>query len=315
MALKLPIPKLDKRGVAMAQARFKAWWEGADFDPAAAAAVIEAQLAAAAANDPGAEGDLFALEPPPVDLRLEALQRIWGEGRVQPADAGVEAAHPATLQLSATGVLAIFGPGLAGPVQAIAQTHPGEIRTFEWRDETQAHLRYGVTRAQLDKRVTVSTIDLETFTAPLAAFDGLVSCDDVTFADNGARLAQQVMKALKPNARAVIDAYAALPGGDLSPAFATSFSEPHLRASGDIETMFTDAGLTLVSHDDVTEEHLAAARAGFKRLAEALAEGAPLAPGAGRELAWEAEAWRMRMKLLATRRLERRRLVVARPAE
>jgi hypothetical protein len=313
MAMKLPLPKLDKRGVAMAQARFKAWWEGADFDPTAAAEVIEARLAAAAANDPVAEGDLFALEAPPVDLRLEALQRIWGEGRVHPGDAGVEAALPAQMELSATGVLAVFGPGLCGPLQALAQTHPGEIRAFEWRDETQAHLRHGVAKAQLDKRVTISTIDLETFSPPLAAFDGLVSCDDITFADNGARLAQQIMKALKPKARAVIDAYAALPGGDLSPAFATSFSEPHLRASGDIETMFTDAGLALVAHDDVTEEHLAAARAGFKRLADALAEGAPLAPGAGRELAWEAEAWRVRMKLLATRRLERRRLVVQRP--
>lgn len=313
MALKLPIPKLDKRGVAMAQARFKAWWEGADFDPTAAAAVIEAQLAAAAANDPGAEGDLFALEPPPVDLRLEALQRIWGEGRVHPGDPAIEAAHPATLQLAATGTLAIFGPGLSGPVQSIAQIHPGEIRVFEWRDETQAHLRFGLAKAQLDKRVTVSTIDLETFSPPLAAFDALISCDDVTFSDNGARLAQQIMKALKPKARAMIDTYAALPGGDLSPAFAASFSEPHLRASGDIQSMFTDTGLTLVSHDDVTEEHLAAARAGFKRLADALSEGPPLAPGAGRELAWEAEAWRMRMKLLATRRLERRRLVVERP--
>ena len=36
--------------------------------------------------------------------------------------------------------------------------------------------------------------------------------------------------------------------------------------------------------------------------------------GVGQQLAWEAEAWRVRMKLLATRRLERRRLVFQRPA-
>lgn len=314
MALKLPLPKIDSRGVALAQARFRAWWEGADFDPAAAGAAVDARLAAAAANDAGAaEAELFTLQPPPVDLRLEALQRIWGEGRISPGDPSVEATFPTRLELSTTATLAVFGPGLSGPVQALAQKHLGAINIFEWREETRAHLTFGVAKAQLDKRATISAIDLETFTAPPGSFEGLISCDDFTYADNGARLAQQIAKALKPKASAVIETYAALPGGDLSPAFATAFSEPHLRASGDIETLLKETGLTIVAHEDVTDEHLASARAGFKRLADALAEGPPLAPGAGRELAWEAEAWRVRMKLLATRRLERRRLVVQRP--
>ncbi|MDZ4776652.1 MAG: hypothetical protein SGJ23_07695 [Alphaproteobacteria bacterium] len=312
MALKLPLPKLDKRGVAIARARFAAWWDGADFDPAAAEAAFEAQ-AAAAANDAGVEAELFKLEAPPVDLRLEALQRIWGEGRILPGDAAVEATFPTKLELSTTAQLAVFGPGLVAPVAALAQTHLGELKVSEWREETQAHLKFGLAKAGLDKRVAVSAIDLETFAAPVGSFEGLISFDDFTYADNGARLAQQIAKAMKPKASAIIETYAALPGGDLSPAFATAFSEPHLRASGDIQTLLSETGLTIVSHDDVTDEHLANARAGFKRLADALAEGPPLAPGAGRELAWEAEAWRVRMRLLATRRLERRRLHVTRP--
>ncbi|MBL8557641.1 MAG: hypothetical protein JNM47_02895 [Hyphomonadaceae bacterium] len=310
MALKLPLPKLDKRGVAMARARFAAWWDGADFDPAAAEAAF---LAQAAANDSGEEGAPAAPEAPPVDLRLEALQRLWGEGRLMPGDAAVEATFPTRLELSTTAQLAVFGPGLHAPVAALAQTHLGEMKVSEWRDETRAHLKFGVAKAGLDKRVAVAAIDLETFAAPVGSFEGLISFDDFTFADNGARLAQQITKALKPKASAIIETYAALPGGDLSPAFATAFSEPHLRASGDIETMLAETGLTIVAHDDVTDEHLANARAGFKRLAEALAAGPALAPGAGRELAWEAEAWRVRMRLLATRRLERRRLHVTRP--
>lgn len=313
MALKLPLPKLDKRGVAVARARFTAWWEGADFDPAAAEAAFDARLAAAAANDAGVEADLFKLEAPPVDLRLEALQRIWGEGRILPGDASVEASFPTQLELPTTAQLAVFGPGLAGPVAALATTHLGEFRVSEWREETQAHLVYGVAKAGLERRIAVAPIDLETFVAPAGGYDGLISFDEFTYADNGARLAQQFMKALKPKASAIIETYAALPGGDLSSAFATSFSEPHLRASGDIQTLLAETGLAVVSHVDVTEEHLANARAGFKRLADALAEGPPLAPGAGRELAWEAEAWRVRMRLLATRRLERRRLLVTRP--
>lgn len=313
MALKLPLPKLDKRGVAMARARFAAWWEGADFDPSAAEAMIEARLAADAANDPGADGDLFKLDAPPFDLRLDALQRIWGEGRVFPGDAGVEATLPTKLGLSTTASLAVFGPGLVAPVQAFSTSHLGEMKVYEWREETHALLRHGVAKAGLDKRVSVATVDLETFSPPVGTLDGVISCDEFTYADNGPRLAQQIAKALKPKASAVIDCYAALPGGDLSSAFATSFLEPHLRAAGDIAGYFTEAGLTVVTHDDVTEEHLAAAREGFKRLADALASGTPLQPGAGRELAWEAEAWRVRMRLLATRRLERRRILVTRP--
>ena len=311
MALNLPLPKLDKRGVAIARARFAAWWEGADFDPAAAEAAFEAQ--AAAANDAGVEAELFKLEAPPVDLRLEALQRIWGEGRILPGDAAVEATFPTKLELSTTAQLAVFGPGLAAPVAALAQTHLGELKVSEWREETQPHLKFGLAKAGLAKRIAVAAIDLETFAAPVASFEGLVSFDDFTYADNSARRAQQIAKALKPKASAIIETYAALPGGDLSPAFATAFSEPHLRASGDIQNLLSETGLTIVSHDDVTEAHLVNARAGFQRLADALAEGPPLPPGAGRELAWEAEAWRVRMRLLATRRLERRRLHVTRP--
>ena len=48
MALKLALPSLDKRNVALAKARLRAWWEGADFDEAGALAAIEA-----AANDSG----------------------------------------------------------------------------------------------------------------------------------------------------------------------------------------------------------------------------------------------------------------------
>ena len=160
MALNLPLPKFDKRGVAMAKARFNAWWLGADFDPTAAEAEIDAKLAADAANDPVAEGELFKLDMPPFDLRLDALQRIWGEGRVFPGDAGVEATLPTRLGLSTTASLAVFGPGLVGPLQAFATTHLGEMKVYEWREEANALLRYGVAKAGLDKRVSVATTSI-----------------------------------------------------------------------------------------------------------------------------------------------------------
>jgi hypothetical protein len=48
-------------------------------------------------------------------------------------------------------------------------------------------------------------------------------------------------------------------------------------------------------------------------LGERIAAGAKLEAAVARELAWEAEAWRMRLRLLATRRLERRRFILRKP--
>lgn len=311
MALKLALPALDKRGVALARARLNAWWNGAAFDEADAKAAIEAAMESAA-NDAGVEGDLFGLESVPEDPRLDALQRIWGKGRVGPGDDAAEAAYPVKLSLPASATLALFGPGLSAPVAAIAQAHLGDIRVFEWREETQASLRRGVTLAKLDKRVTVSAVDLETFSAPSEAFDGLVSFDDFSHADNAARLAQQITRALKPKATAVIETYCGVPGTDIAAGFASAFCEPQVRPADAIAALLEDAGLRVDANDDITDAHIEMAKAGFRRLADALKEATALSPGAGRELAWESEAWRVRIRLLAARRLERRCFTVTR---
>lgn len=304
MALKLALPTLDKRKMALAQARFRAWWEGAAFDEAAALAVIEA-----AANDVGGvDGELFAAPPPPEDPRLEALQRIWGKGRVGPGDAAGEGALPAALNLSATATLGVFGPGLAAPVLAMAQTHLGDVRVFEWREETLPLLRHGL--ASLDKRVTVAGVDLETFTAPAEAFDGAVSFDDFVFADNIQRVALQIARGLKAKGAALIETYCAAPGPDIAAAFASAFREPQLRPRASLAAALEESGLRVDADEDVAEAHLALAREAFRTLGDALRGEGALAPVAARELAWEVEAWRVRVKLLQARRIERRRFTV-----
>lgn len=303
MALKLALPKLDKRSTALARARFRAWWDGAAFDEAAALAAIEA-----AANDQGGEGveaDLFAADEP-TDPRLEALQRIWGKGRIAPGDAVAEASAPTALALSATATLGVFGPGLSSPVISAAGTHVGPLRVFEWREETIGALRRGLARSGLDKRIEVAGIDLETFSAPAEALDGLLSIDDFTHADNAARLAQQFTRALKPKAAALIETYCAAPGGDLAPAFASAFCEPHVRPAETIVSLLEEAGLRVEDNTDATDPHIALVRDGFRRLGEALSQQGPPSADAARELGWETQAWRARVQMLARRRLERR---------
>lgn len=305
MALKIALPKLDKRQMVLARARFKAWWDGAEFDEAAARAAAEA-----AANDADADADLFAAAPPQTDPRIEALQRVWGAHRVGPADAAFEAQAPARLQVAASGVVGVSGPGLAGPVLAMAATHPGEVRVLEWREETQALLRHGL--APLQQRATVTAIDLETFSAPVEALDALVSLDDFSFTDNATRLAAQFARALKPKAPAIVESYCASPGADLAAAYATAFREPQLRDRATLAALLDEAGLRVESDEDVTESHAETARAAFKALGDALRQDGPPSPAAARELAWEAEAWRVRLRFLQSRRIERRRFNVVR---
>src|SRR4249920_3582749 len=91
----------DKRKVALARARFHAWWEGETFDEAAAQAAIEA-----AANDDSkvetgsTEDELFDALPFDMPARLTALAAIWGEGRVRPGDDASEKLEPTRLGIA-----------------------------------------------------------------------------------------------------------------------------------------------------------------------------------------------------------------------
>jgi len=301
----------DKRKMALTQAKLRAWWDGVEFDEVAALAAIEA---AANAEPPveGADDALFDAPPYELPPRLAALGALWGEGRVRPGDAASEALEPARIGIAAGGLLAVLGPGLAAPVIALAAKHPGKMQVFEWRDETLDALKHGVAAAKLDDRVSVSRIDLEAHVFAPAAFDGLLSIDDFAYCGHPPYLAQQMMKALKPGASAVVECYAGLPSAELATAFASAFAEPQIRAHGDLLHAFKETGFTLEGDEHLTEEFLEFARNGFKSLGERLTPQA-LNVAAAQELAWEAQAWRVRMKLLAQKRLERRRFILRRP--
>lgn len=305
----------DKRKVALARARFHAWWEGEEFDEAAAQAAIEAIANDVGEETGGAEEELF--DAPRFDMppRLAALAALWGEGRVRPGDSSCERLEPARLGIAPEGVLAVLGPGLEAPLAAIAAAHPGKIEAFEWREETFEALKHGLAKAKLDERIGLARIDLEAHVFPLAFYDGLISHDDFAYCGHPPHLALQIVKTLKPGAAAMIECYVGLKCAEYPTAFASAFAEPQIRAHGDLLQIFSDAGLALESDEDLTEEFLALARGGFKRLGEALTNAAKLEVAAVQELAWEAEAWRMRMKLMAQRRLERRRFVLRRPDE
>lgn len=304
----------DKKRVALTRARLRAWWEGEAFDAEAALAEIEAKLAANENQIAGADDELFDELPFDQPPRLAALAALWGEDRVRPGDSETEAQAIAQLAAPSDGVIAVLGPGRFAPIASIAHAHTGKIDVFEWREESIEALRYGVRKAKLDERIAVSRIDLEAHVFKANAYDGLMSADDFAYCSYPPHLAQQIAKTLKPGAAALVESYVGLRCPELATAFASSFAEPQIRAHGDILQFFVDAGLVLENDEDLTGEIMNFARRGFKELSGRLS-GAELDVHAARELAWEAEAWRARLKLLGQRRLERRRFRVRKPAD
>lgn len=306
----------DKRQRALRRAKFRAWWNGEDFNEEAAAAEIEAKLSHDVANDTGAEAELFDEPEYQLPARLAALATLWGEGRVRPGDSTGEALEPARIGLTPESLFAVVGPGLEAPVLALAGAHPGKIDVFEWREETLDALKHGVAKAALEERVSVARIDLEAHVFTPNGYDGFFSTDDFAYCGYPPHLAQQIMRCLKPGACAVVETYVGLRADEaLKTAFASSFAEPQIRAHGDVLKFLTDAGLVVEADEDLTDEFLFMARTSFKALGERLTQGGALEPAAARELAWEAEAWRTRLKLLAQRRLERRRIIVRKPTQ
>ncbi len=304
-----PLAKLlDKQKLAETRARFKAWWEGAEFDPS----VLD--VANASDSETSIESELFDEPAREFPARLVALQRLWGEGRIFPGDDTADALVPALTGVAAEGVIAVIGPGLSQPLIGLAAAHPGAVKAFEWRDETADFLAYQLRRTKLGDRVSSARIDLETYAFEADAYDAIWSVDDFTFADEPTRLAHHIAKALKPDACVVIEAYAGLPSSDIAPAFASAFAEPQIRAAGDLAHFLIESGLKIEAQDDLTEEHIDCAKQAFKRLESGLKEGVGLELAVARELGWEAEAWRARLKLLGSERLERRRIIARRPA-
>lgn len=300
---KLPLPALpSKRDLAIAKAKLSAWWQGADFDPASIPDDAPTPDRTNGADDLLFDGD----DPAGTEPRLLALQRFWGDGRLFPGDSAIEALAPVRVGAAASGVLGVFGPGLIGPVSAMAVAHPGAIQVYEWRDSAVQALAAGLARGGLKSRVKAQLFDLETSHLQADSIDGLVCLDAFSFCGHPARLAVQFAKALKPGCGAVIETYVGAPGPHLAAGFASAFLEPQILAAETLNGLLFEAGFRIESDEDVTEDHLALAGAGIRRLAETLSDPPSLTALALREIAWEAETWRARKALLNHGALERR---------
>jgi SAM-dependent methyltransferase len=291
------IKLMDKRALALAGAKFRAWWEGAPYDEAAALAALDKPAEPEHAD---VANDLFDT---PADPRLSALQRIWGEGRLGPESA------PALVEAGEGAAVALIGPGLASVVAPYAGY--ATIYVHEWRSETLEPLKAGLMTSGLE-RAQPAAFDMDLTNLPAEVCDAVVSFDEFTYAANPMRLALQIARSLKPGAKAVVETYAGAAGQDIASAFASAFAEPQLHPRNTLLHAMNEAGLDVEADEDISLAHAAAARKAFETFTERSAALKPPTAIELREIGWEITTWRARLHALALGRIQRHRFVVHR---
>lgn len=132
----------------------------------------------------------------------------------------------------------------------------------------------------------------------------LISQDCFAFSEHKAGLVTRANRALAEGGRWVFTETVKRTKKTPAEAFASAWSEPLLGAEGEIEELMGFAGLKISIREDVTHEVLEAARESLKRLPVLLEEAAAIGQDGRdgalylRELSWELQSWRARMRAL-----------------
>lgn len=239
--------------------------------------------------------------------RLSALELVWGGGRLFPGDSGDDSALAAEILTPAIdGPLLVLGPGLDGPVRACAEAGR-EVHIGEWRAEAADILAARLSGSGF----VVEAIDLERLRFD-RVFGGAISMDCLIHTDDKVRFFARLARALPTSALYVASDWVGAPGRNVEPAFASAFAEPQLTSENDIRQIAESAGFATERVEDLGATIMQAARSGFIRVSENMeslsgALEGPAAVARTHEVAWEVEAWRARMELLGSGRLQARR--------
>lgn len=320
--------------------RFGAWWSGRDYVPpvegegeAAAAEVpkaaakpeakpeikIEAPEAPAAAEaEPTDEKPAKiitaivttkpgkAISAAGGELRIKALETLWGEGRLAPGSHAmdmrmVDAALELADKPGDIGFIGVDGALL----NAFAAQSDRKALATEWRAACVARLKEFVPSAV----VTAGEVDRPKGFAD-NTLPAVASIEAFAYADHKAGLVGRVFRALDAQGRWVFLDTTRRTKKTPAEAFASAWAEPQLATNDEIEELLKLAGFKSVRKVAVTEQVLASAKHGYANLTQVL-ERAAQSGFSGREgalflqeLAWEAQSWRARARALEGGALE-----------
>jgi hypothetical protein len=312
--------------------RLGAWWSGRDYvPPLEGEAAASEDKPAARADAPKAEAAKAPVTPepapaeppvsiapipakpapaaPPVDggeVRIRALETLWGEGRLSPGSFALDTHMiDAALELAdRSGAIGFIGAD-ASLLNAFAAQSDRKPIANEWRAACVSRLNQLVANAAF----TVSEVD-----RPRGFQDGalpaIVSVEAFAYSDHKAGLVGRVFRALDAGGRWVFVDTTRRTKKTPPQAFASAWAEPQLATNDEIEELLALAGFKTIRRASVADLVLSAAKQGYANLTQVVesAAGSGLSGREGalflQELAWEAQSWRARMRALEGGALE-----------
>ena len=312
--------------------RLGAWWSGRDYvPPLEGEAAASEDKPAARADAPKAEAAKAPVTPepapaeppvsiapipakpapaaPPVDggeVRIRALETLWGEGRLSPGSFALDTHMiDAALELAdRSGAIGFIGAD-ASLLNAFAAQSDRKPIANEWRAACVSRLNQLVANAAF----TVSEVD-----RPRGFQDGalpaIVSVEAFAYSDHKAGLVGRVFRALDAGGRWVFVDTTRRTKKTPPQAFASAWAEPQLATNDEIEELLALAGFKTIRRASVADLVLSAAKQGYANLTQVVEStaGSGLSGREGalflQELAWEAQSWRARMRALEGGALE-----------
>ena len=262
---------------------FLAWWEGEDFDAAAANRKVEERFGSPSATDSDASEDDEAGEnkrskrliPRPQDVSTRAMvcEMLWGDGHLSPGGEELHVELAKTLVPNEQKTMAMIGVGLGGPAREIAKASGVWIDGYEPRLALVNIARDQCQKAGLSRKVTIHACDYAKLSLPDARFHGVMSVCEFHCIDDKKQALGVIRESMKDDGVFILADYVAAEGEDIELRFCfdEEWTSHKLWTLEEYKAELSEAGFDVRVSDDATPNFLPVitnAWAGWRSLVE-----------------------------------------------
>jgi len=245
--------------LALAWARFVAWWEGEPFDEAAAARAAAARRQASEGAAERRHDETWRAPLQDLAAHARVAQWLWGEGHLAPFPDDLQIEFAKALLLNAEKSLAVIGPGLGAGARAIARETGVWIDGYEPRADIAAAGAEQCVAAGMGKKVQISHWDADAPDLPHNKFHAVLCVGELMFVQDKTAVLAAIKGGLKKNGAFLWADYVAGEGGaaDMAQAsFSPCWGAPHLQTAAACAEMMGAQGFDVRVREDVTSAHL-----------------------------------------------------------
>ncbi|HSK39158.1 MAG TPA: methyltransferase domain-containing protein [Arenibaculum sp.] len=241
--------------------RFRAWWEGYELSPKAAAepaGPAETDAAAGPADTvPAGNRSRFG-KPLWTATRIDVAEKIWGSGFATPGGDDFIPYLVKPLGLNPAMSVLDMSAGLGGAARKMASTYKCWVTGLEASPVLAAAAMERSTKAGLAKQASVSHYDPENFHHP-KRFDCILAKEFFTFVANREGLTDAMEVCLKPRGQLLFTDYVyegtGIPGRALRAWLDNEPVEPRLLPLPDVVASLQQRNLDIRITEDITDTH------------------------------------------------------------